>query len=40
MHGKNKIICIAGKNECAIKCLDFIIKKNKNYKILALPNKR
>lgn len=39
MHGKNKIICIAGKNECAIKCLDFIIKKNKNYKILALPNK-
>ena len=39
MHGKNKIICIAGKNECAINCLDYLIKRFKNYKILALPNK-
>ena len=39
MHGKNKIICIAGKNKCAIECLSFIIKKYKNYRILALPNK-
>lgn len=39
MHGKNKTICIAGKNNCAIKCLSFVIKKYKKYKILALPNK-
>ncbi len=39
MHGKNKTICIAGKNKCAIYCLSYAIKKFKNYKILALPNK-
>ena len=39
MHGKNKVICIAGKNECSIKCLEFIIKNFKSYNILALPNK-
>lgn len=39
MHGKNKIICIAGKNKCAIDCLSYVIKKYKHFKILALPNK-
>ena len=39
MHGKNKTICIAGKNDCAIKALSHVIKKYKKYKILALPNK-
>ena len=39
MHGKSKIICIAGKNKCAIDCLSYAIKNYKNYKILALPNK-
>ena len=39
MHGKNKTICIAGKNKCAINCLSYVIKKFKEYKILALPNK-
>ena len=39
MHGKNKIICIAGKNQCAIDCLSYAINKYKNFKILALPNK-
>lgn len=38
MHGKNKTICIAGKNQCAIDCLNFTIKKFKNHKIFALPN--
>ena len=39
MHGKNKIICIAGKNKCAIECLSHVIKKYKNAEILALPNR-
>ena len=39
MHGKSKIICIAGKNRCAIECLSYIIKKYKKAKILALPNR-
>ena len=39
MHGKNKTICIAGKNQCAIDALNFIISYCKNYEILALPNK-
>ena len=39
MHGKNKTICIAGKNLCAIETLSFVLKKFKDYKILALPNK-
>ncbi len=39
MHGKNKFICIAGKNKCAIDALKYSKKKFKNYNILALPNK-
>ncbi len=39
MHGKNKTICIAGKNKCAIYCLSYVIKKFKDFNILALPNK-
>ena len=39
MHGKNKTICIAGKNKCAINCLAYILKKYPDFKILALPNK-
>ena len=40
MHGKNNSICIAGKNQCAIDAISYTIKKyNKNYNILALPNK-
>jgi methionyl-tRNA formyltransferase len=40
MYGKNKTICIAGKNSCAINALAFVLKKKyKNYNILALPNK-
>ncbi len=39
MHGKNKTICIAGKNLCAIESLDYVLNKYKNYNILALPNK-
>ena len=39
MHGQNKVICIAGKNQCAIDALKYVIKKfKKKYKILALPN--
>ena len=38
MLGKNKTICIAGKNYCAIKVLDFVLKNYKNYEICALPN--
>ena len=38
MHGKNKTICIAGKNKCAIDCLKYLIKNYKNINILALPN--
>ena len=39
MHGTNKTICIAGKNRCAIDCLEYLIKNYKNINILALPNK-
>ena len=39
MHGKNKTICIAGKNKCAIDCLTYLLKKYPNFEILALPNK-
>ena len=39
MHGKNKTICIAGKNKCAIDCLTYLLKKYPDFKILALPNK-
>ena len=38
MHGKDKAICIAGKNKCAINCLSYVISKYKKFKILALPN--
>ena len=39
MHGKSKILCIAGKNFLN-DCLSFLIKKYKGkIKILALPNK-
>ena len=40
MLGKNKIVCIAGTNECAIKSLEYLLKKkNKKFDILALPDK-
>ena len=39
MHGKNKTICIAGKNKCAIDSLTYLLKKYPDFKILALPNK-
>lgn len=39
MHGKNKVICIAGKNQCAIDALMYVKKNFKKYKILSLPNK-
>ena len=39
MFKSNITICIAGKNQCAIDALSFLIKKKKNYKILSLPNK-
>ena len=39
MCGQNKVICIAGKNQCAIDALKYVVKKfKKKYKILALPN--
>ena len=38
MLGKDKAICIAGKNKCAINCLSYVISKYKKFKILALPN--
>tara|TARA_B100000989_G_C19532384_1_gene470841 strand:+ start:2369 stop:3127 length:759 start_codon:yes stop_codon:yes gene_type:complete len=39
MYGKNKIICIAGKNQCSIDFLKFTAKKIGKAKILVLPNK-
>jgi len=39
MHGKNKTICIAGKNKCAIDSLNYLLKKYPDFEILALPNK-
>ena len=38
MYGKNKIICIAGKNQCSIDFLKFTAKKIKKDNILVLPN--
>ncbi len=39
MHGNNKTICIAGKNQCSIDALKYLITNFRNIKILALPNK-
>ncbi len=40
MSGANKVICVAGTNQCAIDALSFLIKKfKKKFKILALPDK-
>ena len=39
MYGKNKVICIAGKNQCSIDFLKFTAKKIKTRNILVLPNK-
>ncbi len=39
MHGKIKTICIAGKNQCAIDALSYVINNFKSTNILALPNK-
>ena len=39
MFGTNKTICIAGKNQCAIDALNFVIKNFKKHKLLSLPNK-
>ena len=39
MYGKNKIVCIAGKNKCSIDFLKFTAKKIKKKNILVLPNK-
>jgi methionyl-tRNA formyltransferase len=38
MHGKNKTICIAGKNQCAIDVLNYVCKNYSNYNIVSLPN--
>jgi len=39
MFGKNNVICIAGKNNCAIECLNYTKEKYNNLKIFSLPNK-
>jgi methionyl-tRNA formyltransferase len=39
MYGNIKTVCIAGKNQCSIDALAYLIKKFKNLRILALPNK-
>ena len=40
MAGNKISICIAGKNQCAIDALKYLILNyKKNYNILALPNK-
>ena len=39
MFGKNNAICIAGKNNCAIECLNYTKEKYNNLKIFSLPNK-
>ena len=39
MHGNIKTVCIAGKNQCSIDALSYLIKKFKDLRILALPNK-
>ena len=38
MHGKNKTICIAGKNQCAIDALNYVCNNYSNYNIVSLPN--
>ena len=39
MHGNNKFICIAGKNQCAIDFLKYTSLKIEKKWILVLPNK-
>jgi len=39
MFGQNKIICIAGKNQCSIDFLKYISSKISKNNILVLPNK-
>jgi len=34
-----KTVCIAGKNQCAIKALEYLIHKKNNFKIVSLVNK-
>ena len=34
-----KTICIAGKNQCAIDALNYLIKKQTSFNIVALTNK-
>lgn len=39
MFGQNKIVCIAGKNQCSVDFLRFISSKIPKNNILVLPNK-
>ena len=39
MFGQNKIVCIAGKNQCAIEFVKFISSKIPKKNILILNNK-
>ena len=39
MHGNNKFVCIAGKNQCAIDFLKYASSKIGKKRILVLPNK-
>ena len=40
MHGNNvKTVCVAGKNQCAIEALKYLIYKKKDFNIVSLVNK-
>ena len=40
MHGNNvKTVCVAGKNQCAIESLKYLIYKKKDFNIVSLVNK-
>ncbi len=40
MHGTDlKTVCVAGKNQCAIKALEYLIYKKKNFNIVSLTNR-
>ena len=40
MHGSNvKTVCVAGKNQCAIEALKYLIYKKKDFNIVSLVNK-